>query len=375
MMKKLLVLLLTVSLCLGGFFPSAAAEGTDTVQVPDGNSTVTLSITECGFTNEEHSAYSVTVSGYNALLTGKEGIITDIMPFRVAIAWNTKEWIETGSFALTLDPVTIAQFEKSDHTTMEEPLYVLIAPKGTPISNGWCYVIAEGRFHDPAEKVLPTPAPAPKADSNTLKTVGAHVIFGSYPQEEEGEMSPIEWIVLDYDETEHKALLLSKYGLDAKKYNQETVDFITWEQCSLRQWLNNDFMITAFTAEEQSAILTTTVDNSSSQGYSEYSTNGGNNTQDKVFLLSYHEAFEQYFSTDESRMCAPTDYAIPKGFLTNGSDEIEGRATGSWWLRSPGCDPDRAALVSDDGSRSYSFSFLIWCVRPALWVSVESGIF
>lgn len=38
----------------------------------------------------------------------------------------------------------------------------------------------------------------------------------------------------------------------------------------------------------------TTVDNSKAQGYSGYSTDGGNNTEDKVFLLSYAEA-NKYF--------------------------------------------------------------------------------
>ncbi len=95
----------------------------------------------------------------------------------------------------------------------------------------------------------------------------------------------------DYDRKENKALLLSKYGLDAKPYNAEEGD-ATWEKCSLRSWLNGEFLQSAFSADEQTAILTTAVDNSNSQGLhnSRWDEDGGNNTQDQIFLLSYAEA-------------------------------------------------------------------------------------
>ena len=86
-----------------------------------------------------------------------------------------------------------------------------------------------------------------------------------------------------------KALLLSRYGLDAQPYNTEDTA-ITWEKSTLRTWLSGTFIDKAFTSAEQSAILETNVDNGSGQGYSKWNTNGGNNTQDKVFLLSYAEA-------------------------------------------------------------------------------------
>ena len=87
--------------------------------------------------------------------------------------------------------------------------------------------------------------------------VGDIVTFGRYPQTAEGtDQTPIEWIVLDYDEKENKALLLSKYGLDVKPYNTEWTG-ITWEKCTLRTWLNGEFLNKAFSAGEQSAILMT----------------------------------------------------------------------------------------------------------------------
>ena len=200
--------------------------------------------------------------------------------------------------------------------------------------------------------------------------IGREVIFGSYEQDGNtgNGAEDIEWIILA--RTEDNALLLSKYGLDAKVYHEERVD-ITWEQSDIRSWLNGSFMDTAFTGEEQGAILKTEVDNSQAEGDREYDTIGGNNTEDRVFLLSYKEAFEDYFSSDEERICMPTDYAVQNGAYTNDD-------TGAcrWWLRSPGLDQSRAAQGYSDGSPgSDSVSNDNNCVRPALWINLESDIF
>ena len=117
--------------------------------------------------------------------------------------------------------------------------------------------------------------------TQSFDTIGSIVTFGRYEQDGDKENGPeeIEWVVLDVQDG--KALLLSKYGLEAKPYNTEYTD-VTWETCTLRAWLNSDFLNKAFSAEEQSAILTTTVDNSSSQGYNDLNSIDGNNTRDKI---------------------------------------------------------------------------------------------
>ena len=145
------------------------------------------------------------------------------------------------------------------------------------------------------------------------------------------------------DNKDGKSLLISRYGLDAQPYNTTTAD-VTWETCTLRTWLNNDFLNAAFTDEEQALIATTTVDNSKKQADSAFKTNGGKNTQDKIFLLSYAEA-EQYFDSDEARMCVPTDYAIGRGSRSSDRYEVDGRAAVYWCLRSPGNTQDSSALV------------------------------
>lgn len=213
-------------------------------------------------------------------------------------------------------------------------------------------------------------------------SVGDIITFGTYPHTAEGnDQTPIEWVVLDYDKSNHRALLLSRYGLDARPYNTEYAD-ITWETCTLRSWLNDEFLNNAFSKEEQSAILLTEVDNSSGQGYSKWNTSGGNNTQDRVFLLSYAEANKYLDVTTENEnntgsRVAPTDYAMQNGAWTSDSYKTaDGAAAGWWWLRSPGYDRDYAADVGNAGSLICDFvNYDDGCVRPVFWLNLESGIF
>lgn len=210
--------------------------------------------------------------------------------------------------------------------------------------------------------------------------VGNYVTFGRYPQTKAGkDKTPIEWLVLARDGS--KALLISRYGLDAQPYNTTNSE-VTWETCTLRTWLNSTFYNKAFSSAEQAAILTTNVDNSKYQCYSGWSTNGGNNTQDKVFLLSYAEA-NKYFgvtydnSSNTKSRIAPTAYAIAHGAWTSSykktADDID---AGWWWLRSPGYDQKHAANVDADGSSgNLNINYDDVSVRPALWVDIDAGIF
>ena len=194
---------------------------------------------------------------------------------------------------------------------------------------------------------------------------GKIVQFGRYPQTTEGnDDTMIEWQVLDRDG--RNALLISRYGLDVQPYTCPHAQ-VTWEQCTLRIWLNDTFANRAFSQKEQQAILMTTVANGSDEGY--WKTDGGNDTQDKIFLLSYRQA-EQYFDVtidnDEnmkSRM-QPTDYALAHGAGKRG-----------WWLRSQGPEQDTAARVYSVGALDYDFTGFEECVRPALWVNIDSGVF
>lgn len=211
-------------------------------------------------------------------------------------------------------------------------------------------------------------------------TVGNYVTFGEYPQTTAGEdMTPIEWLVLARDG--NKALLISRYGLDAQPYNTDHTS-VTWETCTLRTWLNVTFYNKAFSSDEQAAILTTSVDNGKNQGYSKWSTSGGNNTEDKVFLLSYAEA-NKYFgvtydniSNTKSRV-APTAYAIAQGAWASSSNKTADSTDAEWWwLRSPGFYQSSAAYVLGYGLfRGDDVIRVSGSVRPALWVNLESDVF
>lgn len=212
------------------------------------------------------------------------------------------------------------------------------------------------------------------AARDAMFSVGNYVTFGTYPQTKAGnDATPIEWLVLDRD-GDH-VLLLSRYGLDAQPYHTSYTS-ITWENCTLRTWLNKDFINRAFTEAEQAAILLTNVDNSSSQCYSRWSTNGGNNTQDKVFLLSCAEANKYLNVTRGSRnniksRVAPTAYieSAKTLLVTRNGDCF-------WWLRSPGDSQKYVSTVAGLGFlEDEAATALFICVRPALWVDIGFDVF
>ncbi len=186
-------------------------------------------------------------------------------------------------------------------------------------------------------------------------TSGDIIVFGSYEQDNnfDNGREPIEWIVLENSDSE--ILLLSKYALDCQKYN-DVSEAVTWEKCSLREWLNREFYNNAFNKKEKTWILDSELKNRNDDVYG---TSGGNDTTDKVFLLSKEEAsdsnygFLSSYYDDIMRRCAPTAYAKAKGVNTLSSYEFMtsyGDYSCYWWLRSPGADSTRAAFVVAGGS-------------------------
>ena len=199
-----------------------------------------------------------------------------------------------------------------------------------------------------------------------IRKRGEFVTLGAYPQTINGDDSTlIEWLVLDVQG--NKSLLISRYALDCKLYNSNRVE-TTWENSSIRKWLNTTFFNKAFSVSEQSAILPTSVDNSKGQGYSGWNADGGYNTQDKIFLLSFAEAWK-YFENDTERECEATSYAKTQGAYTSSGNCF-------WWLRSPGCDQKSATIVNNGGS--YFSNYVdnnICAVRPAFWLDLNANIF
>ena len=201
-----------------------------------------------------------------------------------------------------------------------------------------------------------------KKDKNPDYKVGETIEFGNYPQEEDGTEKPIEWIVMKNEG--NQVLLLSKYVLDVKPYNEES-KAVTWETSDIRKWLNNEFYTTAFNKAEKAKIRTSLIKN---EDNSMYGTSGGNDTEDKVFLLSEKEA-ETLFSNDDERIAKATGYAEKSGVYVN-----EEKAAW-WWLRSPGDDSGSAAKVDNDGwvnRNGYDVDSRNDGVRPALHLNLQS---
>lgn len=174
--------------------------------------------------------------------------------------------------------------------------------------------------------------------------IGDIIKFGNYENKE------IEWYVIG--KKNNKILVITKDSIKYKEYNDWVSD-VTWETCTLRKWLNNEFYNSAFSKNQKSLIETTNVVNNDNM---EYGTKGGNNTKDKVFLLSVDEVYE-YFTFDE--------YFIR---------EEAGRSYYPWWLRSPGYYQYNAAWVGSDGNVGESGrpAYLErYGVRPVLWINLN----
>ena len=172
---------------------------------------------------------------------------------------------------------------------------------------------------------------------------------------------PIKWRVLQSENGE--AFLLSDVILDKQLYN-ENDKYVTWEKSSLRAWLNKKFIKRAFIDEEREKINITEIVN---QDNPVYGIEGGNNTFDKIFLLSLSEVSEQQdgekygFLDDEIRACGKSDFS---------------KTVSWWWLRSPGRNSFSAAEVDCCG-------WILRCgvdvcydsdgVRPALHLNLSSS--
>lgn len=205
-------------------------------------------------------------------------------------------------------------------------------------------------------------------------SVGDHILFGNYQQKTDADPEPIEWRVLEIKDD--KALVITEYLLEPRVYNIEMED-VTWEDSSLRKWLNGDFYDTAFSAKEKSHIQTVTIQNPDNPLYG---TPGGNDTEDNVFCLSLEEV-QIYFADTNDRMAALTDYAISRGASVNEDNKLEnGMKTGWWWLRTPASSANRAAevdcfgnidtVINDDrvdGCLVFSEGI---SVRPAVWITL-----
>jgi hypothetical protein len=161
----------------------------------------------------------------------------------------------------------------------------------------------------------------------------------------ETAQSKYEFKCLDADLKNNRVLFITKDIATKMPYHQPG-GAITWNDCTLRRWLNGDFYnqlpesIKPLIAD----IKVVSADNS------EYQLNSSNITTDKVLLLSNYEAAKYLKDSDD-------------------------RALGDWWwLRSPGAYSGYAASVHGVGSDSDCGSEVERAdggVRPAFWIKLD----
>ena len=240
--------------------------------------------------------------------------------------------------------------------------------------------------------------------------VGDLVCLGNYdtfPYNETTE--PIYWRVLD--KQDGKLLILSDKLLDSFSFNYDPeltksdLGTVTWENCSLREFLNNEFLTTMFTEEEQALVQTVTLENKAAneelleqwgsfedrdgQAYSEMTMQNVADypdTEDKVFLLSYQEVLK-YFGEPTEEYTGGSDY--PFSAMKENSDwkclitqAVEYNAIGyydrdnycgAWMTRTistadnePHC---LVTYITSSGQVFNNFTYDPMFIRPAMWIS------
>ena len=242
-------------------------------------------------------------------------------------------------------------------------------------------------------------------------SVADKLYFGTYEQDDNinnGE-EPIEWTVLSVEGG--RALLISKYILHnasyfnpwwikykytywaysyigdfnvnywgsqpesaSRRFTVKGKDDILMEDKSrgseeelynselhCRYWCNSMFYVDAFTDTEKERILlthNTNPDNPDSK------VDGGPDTDDYIFFLSYEEV-QKYMPSADSRKCTQTQAALNEG---------KKNTANYWWLRTPGQYRVNAVIVygsnghttlygTDVGHDSIGY-------RPCMWITI-----
>lgn len=196
---------------------------------------------------------------------------------------------------------------------------------------------------------------------------GDQISFGSY-----------KWQVLDLQN--NAALIITENIIQQRPYHDAYRE-ITWADCSLRKYLNEEFY-KEFNETDQSRIIPVTNKNADNQWYG---TKGGEDTRDRIFLLSMEEAACKYFGDSSSKLYHP---GKNQRYWFERKDENNPRRAALfegdvwwWWLRSPGRVSVKAVYIHGDGNIGIQGNNILKgnlsdgkCkggVRPALWLRLS----
>lgn len=185
------------------------------------------------------------------------------------------------------------------------------------------------------------------------------VAFGKY-----------NWQVLNVNDD--RALIITQDIIGLRWYHTKFED-ITWVNCDLRVYLNDEFY-NEFSQNEKAKIITVTNKNLDNQWFK---TKGGEDTTDNIFLLSLEEVCE-YFGDSKAKL---QNKGSQKWFIDDQNNRKRKAKYGNdyhWWrLRSPGYYGGTGASVSYNGyvyvrgNGVYGRPRDGGGLRPALWLQLE----
>ena len=178
------------------------------------------------------------------------------------------------------------------------------------------------------------------------------------------QFGDFDWRVLDVQG--NQALIITDRIIDTRMYHH-TYGAVTWETSEIRQWLNGDFFA-SFSPHDQARIAETyVINNDNPWDLSELggwnNTPGGNNTMDRLFLLSIDEVLRYFGDSglvahgaimnsgerDASALEGLWWWGIVDQYSETRIAHDLGDSASWWWLRSPGSDPNLAAGASNNG--------------------------
>lgn len=224
----------------------------------------------------------------------------------------------------------------------------------------------------------------PVVDSSGVTTWDC-IYFGHYWKNvADGDgKEKIKWRVLSVEGDD--VFLLSDRNLSRQVYNSLSDHTgVKWETSTIRSWLNgydaeenvcgqdysnDNFLDAAFDAVEQAAIADTLVVNTDN---SSAFPDNGNDTVDKVYLLSVPEVMKESYGFESTWNNSKKREAKNIAYIDSNE------SNGSWWLRTVGmATPDRACYIDGAGrlwrvDEDASLSNLSHTVRPALHLNLSA---
>lgn len=221
-----------------------------------------------------------------------------------------------------------------------------------------------------AEFVLEDAVPLEEREYTTDRSLpvyyscGKTLTMGSFRASAKGAPGGILWTVIDREDD--KALVLAENVLDIRPFN-EAYENTSWENCTMRQWLDEEFYEGSFTDDEKERILPSRIKNGKADGvHGTIPDDIYRDTFDRVFLLSADEV-KYYLIGSSGIKAGATDYVRAK----NVPSAIAGKYR--WWGRSMGINGSNACVVDYSWVNGYGENVNSGGigVRPAMWIRID----